>query len=276
MALSIFHLDDNLVIVAGYENGLAIAASLHLSGDWNILYHSTPHSQPILSLDVAATKDYFLTSSADAIIAKHPIPRAEASSNSAKVKPSIQKGDAQTASAATTVSNEQGEKPAAEKGKGVSPLSAALANKSTTAAPVELTRGKTATQSEPVKTVNTKHSGQQSLRIRSDGRVFATAGWDARVRVYSAKTLKEAAVLKWHQAGCFAVAFSQMEEGTGDQTGNDAGPGKEEPGQTGMEASLVPRLVELSVKDRRIRQAQTAHWLAAGSKDGKVSLWDVF
>ncbi|KAH6698929.1 WD repeat-containing protein, partial [Verticillium dahliae] len=55
---------------------------------------------------------------------------------------------------------------------------------------------------------HTKHSGQQSLRFRDDGRVFATGGWDAMVRVYSGKTMKEVAVLKWHEVGCYAVAFA--------------------------------------------------------------------
>ncbi|KAK3065659.1 Astra associated protein 1 Asa1, partial [Teratosphaeriaceae sp. CCFEE 6253] len=43
------------------------------------------------------------------------------------------------------------------------------------------------------KIVHTKHAGQQSLVVRADGRIFATAGWDGRIRVYSAKTMKELA-----------------------------------------------------------------------------------
>ncbi len=30
------------------------------------------------------------------------------------------------------------------------------------------------------------------------------------------------------------------------------------------------------VKDRRIQHAKTAHWVVAGAKDGKVSLWDIY
>ncbi|RAK79955.1 WD40 repeat domain-containing protein, partial [Aspergillus fijiensis CBS 313.89] len=58
---------------------------------------------------------------------------------------------------------------------------------------------------QPAKVVKTRHAGQQGLRVRSDGRILATAGWDSRVRVYSCKTLKEVAVLKWHREGCYAV-----------------------------------------------------------------------
>ena len=63
-----------------------------------------------------------------------------------------------------------------------------------------------------LKTLNTKHAGQQDLTVRSDGKIFATAGWDARIRVYSTKTMRELAVLKWHKQGCYAVAFAQVIE----------------------------------------------------------------
>jgi ASTRA-associated protein 1 len=117
------------------------------------------------------------------------------------------------------------------------------------------------TETLPLKVIDTKHSGQQSIRLRSDGKIFATAGWDSRVRVYSAKTMNELASLKWHQAGCYAVAFANVDNRHAD-AGDAAG------------ASGVARFE--SVRDRRIRQSQSAHWLAAGSKDGKVSLWDIY
>ncbi|GAB7338490.1 hypothetical protein MBLNU457_5243t1 [Dothideomycetes sp. NU457] len=66
------------------------------------------------------------------------------------------------------------------------------------------------TGGETVKIVQTKHAGQQSLAVRSDGRIFATAGWDGRMRVYSAQSMKELAVLKWHKEGCYALAFAEV------------------------------------------------------------------
>ncbi|KAL9625223.1 MAG: hypothetical protein Q9160_000625 [Pyrenula sp. 1 TL-2023] len=39
-------------------------------------------------------------------------------------------------------------------------------------------------QNTPIQTLKTGHAGQQSLTLRSDGRLCATAGWDGRVRVY--------------------------------------------------------------------------------------------
>jgi hypothetical protein len=81
---------------------------------------------------------------------------------------------------------------------------------------------------------DTKHSGQASLAIRSDSLLCATAGWDARIRVYSVKTLRELAVLKWHKTGCLAVAFGNPTRGIG------------------------------------------KNWIVGGSKDGNISLWEVY
>ncbi|KAK1064986.1 Astra associated protein 1 Asa1 [Friedmanniomyces endolithicus] len=108
--------------------------------------------------------------------------------------------------------------------------------------------------------VRTKHAGQQSLTVRPDGRIFATAGWDARVRVYSAKTMKEMAVLKWHKEGVYAVAFATGQ----DDDAADSGDG------------MVVGKREMTVSEQRVRKTKETHWLAAGSKDGKVSLWDVY
>jgi hypothetical protein len=31
-----------------------------------------------------------------------------------------------------------------------------------------------------------------------------------------------------------------------------------------------------AIKEQRSRKAQLTHWIAAGSKDGKISLWDIY
>lgn len=121
------------------------------------------------------------------------------------------------------------------------------------------------------KVFNTKHAGQQSLRVRSDGRLFVTGGWDSRVRIYSTKTLKEVAVLKWHDEGVYAVDFGRV-LGEEDLTSyveerNTADNGEE----------VVKRETGLAKLQRQREEAvQTKHWVAAGAKDGKVSLWEVF
>jgi WD40 repeat protein len=210
MAIFIFYhpQSKHLTVIAGYESGHAAISQL-ISSTWKPLYLTQAHKQPILSLDVSPSKDFFLTSSADAIIAKHPIP----------------------ISADNVIS---------------------------------------AVDNMPLKTLHTKHAGQQSLQIRNDGKIFATAGWDSKARVYSAKGMKELAVLKWHKEGCYAVAFAEVglgnEKLAGSQEGSHGGEGKE----------VVKRETTMTIKEDRIWKAKNAHWLVAGSKDGKVSLWDIY
>ncbi|KAK3306474.1 WD40-repeat-containing domain protein [Chaetomium strumarium] len=295
MAVSLLHQRDTLTLVAGYENGLATVAKLDSHGNWTVKYQAQCHSQPILSLDVCPGREFFLTSSADAIIAKHPLPTSPPSpSDETSIPPPP-----------PSMTSSPSSKPNPAK----SLLSAVLSSPdSSHPEPQQQTAAAKPSQREdiqtqPLKAVNTKHAGQQSLRIRSDGRIFATAGWDAKVRVYSTKTLAEVAVLKWHQVGCYATAFAEVvvvdsddvastsealkegewEDGQGVGVQDEGRGGEEEEegkekgaGQGNKSLIPVPKLVEMTVREKRVRQVRTAHWLAAGSKDGKVSLWDVF
>ncbi|KAJ4366034.1 Astra associated protein 1 Asa1 [Ascochyta clinopodiicola] len=129
----------------------------------------------------------------------------------------------------------------------------------------------TPTIQAPHKIINTKHAGQQSLCVRSDGRLLATGGWDARVRIYSSKTLKEVAVLKWHKEGIYAVAFGEVLD-TKDirNSADDNGDGKESGEVSKKETGLS------QLQRQREEKMQVRHWVAAGAKDGKVSLWEVF
>lgn len=184
------------LVAAGYESGhVALWRQNSSSGKWETVYLHKSHSQPVLSLDVAPTLGCFFSSSADAVVARHP----------------LFEGGADT------------------------------------------------------KTSQTKHAGQQSLVVRADGRIFATAGWDGRLRVYAAKSMKELAVLKWHKEGCYAAAFAAVLGDNATSTVEDEGEG---------EGKITKR--ELSVAQKRAVKSQTTHWLAAGSKDGKVSLWDIY
>jgi len=155
--------------------------------------------------------------------------------------------------------------------------------------PFKSTASSTMVQDKPLKSVQTKHSGQQGLSMRSDGKVFATAGWDCKVRVYSAKTMKELAVLKYHKQGCYATSFAAIQDdntalrhsitqkshtGVSDDT-QSQGSGAANEGVT--PPSAVTSVGYTSrVMARLQHQVEQTHWLAAGSKDGKVSLWDVF
>ena len=306
MALSLFWAEGSLTLITGFENGHAMVARLRTRGSWDVVYKAQSHSQPILSLDVAPDKTYFLTSGADAVIAKHPIPSPN-TNLSAQKKPAVNnvqssQPEAESSTSAEPVRAAASSPPPPPSGTPTSLLSAALAgesNKSPPKTPITSTKRAAEPTMGPIKTVNTKHAGQQGLRARrADGKVFATAGWDGRVRVYSARTLAELAVLRWHDVGCYAVAFADVDGGVEAEGAARDGPGtegleergkdkekeeasggeKEETEGEAMQSAVTSRMpdAELTVKDRRIRMAKEAHWLAAGSKDGRISLWDIY
>ncbi|DAA72929.1 TPA_exp: Uncharacterized protein A8136_4854 [Trichophyton benhamiae CBS 112371] len=232
---------EDLYIVSGYEDGSAMVHACrgainrlliaeednsNSSWNWELLYTNRPHSQPILSLDISPCleRKCFITSSADAMIVKHAIPR---------LPPTLEP---------------------------------------------DVTNIRSAVESAHLKAVNTKHSGQQGLRIRSDDKIFATAGWDNRIRVYSCKSMKELAVLKWHKEGCYSIAFAQVNMDTGDigTTRGAIGPNTmQEDKSTDLTIRNEPRSLA-EIKQQRSIKAQLTHWIAAGSKDGKVSLWDIY
>ena len=194
MAIGLHYQNDKLLVLAGYESGhAAVWRQNDSTKHWQTVYVNKLHTQPILSLDIAPTLKCFFTSSADAVIGRHPL-------SEDTVKP---------------------------------------------------------------KSAQTKHAGQQSLTVRSDGKIFATAGWDGRARVFSAKSMKELAVLKWHKEGCYALAFSKV-----------AGTTPSTPTDDSVDAPSIKR--DITVSELRTAKAKATHWLAAGSKDGKVSLWDIY
>lgn len=53
------------------------------------------------------------------------------------------------------------------------------------------------------------HPGIDDITIRCDGRIWATAGWDGRLRLFDAKKGNALAVLKHHRGGIHSVAFAQ-------------------------------------------------------------------
>ncbi|KAL6910277.1 WD40-repeat-containing domain protein [Trichoderma evansii] len=255
MSLSLFHHQGSLTLAAAFENGFVSVHRLETDGTWTMTYRCQAHTQPVLSIDIHPNRGCFFTSAADALIAKHPIPisQQEVVIGLESNKRVVEIVDSPSTSSAT--------------GSGRKTLKE---------------------WEHALKVINTKHSGQQNLKVRSDGKIFATAGWDSKIRIYSTKTLKELAVLSWHKVGAYAVAFSviedsaatgstkpasseQSEENTVKELDGEA-PQKAEPQET---KSLI-RGAGMSVKDRRLQLAKTAHWIAAGAKDGKVSLWDIY
>ncbi|KAM0561275.1 hypothetical protein ACHAPJ_003153 [Fusarium lateritium] len=259
MCLALLHHKDALTLIAAFENGYATVQRLETGGQWTTTYHSQAHSQPVLSLSVY--DDCFITSSADSIVAKHPIP----------TDLFFPLQDTELPKSTERVVEIIDEEP-----KGKSLLSAALKSSSQQGATAAPRKG--VAWKDPLKTINTKHSGQQSLDIRSDGKIFATAGWDSKVRVYSTKTMKELAVLKWHLVGCYAVAFADAKvSDQAREAGKATGEQENESKTTSLNTRTGPLVrTGLSVKEQRIATARRTHWIAAGAKDGKISLWDIY
>lgn len=85
--------------------------------------------------------------------------------------------------------------------------------------------------------------------------------------------MKELAVLKWHRVGCYATAFAAVEQAA-DRDG--AGDGRDGDGDGDGQAVKAQGSVVSTVQRRRDQKAQGTHWLVAGAKDGKVSLWDIY
>ncbi|KAL7923093.1 WD40-repeat-containing domain protein [Trichoderma austrokoningii] len=255
MSLSLFHHNERLTLAAAFENGFVSVHRIEADGSWAMTYRCQAHTQPVLSIDVHPNRECFYTSAADALIAKHPIPISQQEID-VEFEPNQR------------VVEVVDSPPASGSGR------------------------KTLKEWEhAVKVVNTKHSGQQNLKVRSDGKIFATAGWDSKIRIYSTKTLKELAVLSWHKVGAYAVAFSAIEDSAAPASSNapsseqlEEDTAKESDGVKlqKAEAEAEPQRIKslarggMSVKDRRLQLAKTAHWIAAGAKDGKVSLWDIY
>jgi len=63
--------------------------------------------------------------------------------------------------------------------------------------------------SDIVKEVGLKNKGVNDIKIRTDGKIFASAGWDHRVRIFSWKKhqCKPLAILRYHKSSVQQVAF---------------------------------------------------------------------
>jgi len=81
--------------------------------------------------------------------------------------------------------------------------------------------------------VDIPNNGIADIKIRPDRKIFATAGWDHRLRVFSWKKYNPLAILKFHAEGLSGVDFLAHD-------------------------------------------TDNHFWLAAGSKDKRISLWDIY
>ncbi|KAI5806793.1 WD40-repeat-containing domain protein [Peziza echinospora] len=262
MSLTLLHhpiIRDTLLLAVGYESGHVVVYSRDTSsslprkknqtGKWQVVYAHQTHSQPVLSV---AVFELPVPSSQSSRIGTRKNSRITLLSTSADPLIAIH--------------------PLVEEGEG----------------------GEDGSRSgKPVCVLNTHRTGQQDVKVRGDGRgLFVTAGWDGRGRVYAASAsateggaegvrdkikIKEVAVLKWQDAttgdkekevGCYAVGFGEvLGEGGGGDEGNGGGVVVEGRGRGGG-GGVVER--------RREERETRRHWVAAGGRDGRVSLWEIF
>ncbi|KAJ6789659.1 hypothetical protein PWT90_08673 [Aphanocladium album] len=273
MTLAILHKQNHLILVAGFENGMCsvfvLAENMH---EWVTTYRGQAHSQPVLSLEPGVGGEYFISSSADSLIVKHPIPTA------------LQTTIPDFLQSTTQITASHGASSALKAPTGIGALFAGQQGSAKSGNAAVAKPGTKAWQ-DPIKVLNTKHSGQQSLNIRSDGRVFATAGWDSKIRVYATKSLNELAVLKWHQVGVYAAAFAgirtELQETSASENMENSMQSLQAAHRNISEALISKPGGALgthgmTVKERRLHHAKHTHWLVAGAKDGKLSLWDIY
>ena len=99
-------------------------------------------------------------------------------------------------------------------------------------------------------TTTMQRPGHACVAVRSDARTMAVGGWDGGVRVFSLPAMDLLATLAYHKDGVNGVAY--IRRGNVHTLALPADDSSDE------EGPALPR-----------------HLLAAGSKDGRVSLWDV-
>jgi WD40 repeat protein len=62
-----------------------------------------------------------------------------------------------------------------------------------------------------LQTITLPNPGIQQIEIRKDHKIFATAGWDHRIRVYSWKNCKPLSIIKYHEESVHTILFSQVD-----------------------------------------------------------------
>ena len=100
------------------------------------------------------------------------------------------------------------------------------------------------------------------------------------MRVYSTKTLTELAVLKWHRVGVYAVGFADISVRAApkDMFMHREGEEMDAIMTKGAGVEDVDRVEDFMKRLERQREGKVLekHWIVAGGKDGKVSLWEIY
>ncbi|CAG8452921.1 28315_t:CDS:2 [Dentiscutata erythropus] len=105
-----------------------------------------------------------------------------------------------------------------------------------------------------IKSTTVKYAGIAEVKIRSDGKIFATAGWDTNIRIFSSKSLKPLAILSYHRESVYALAFSRI---------------------LSMDEQDRDKSIEEG-KDLGNEERTEKHYLIGGGKDQRISLWEIY
>ena len=201
------------VVLAGYESGHVAVFDLAAGGKLRAMERL--HDEPILALDVDRAAAQIVTGAAETTVCVSSLSRGESGGGGAAA--------AATAEAQTTAAPPSAPRPIARSGLGASLLAAADENgASDEEAPVATTATPTAPTTVTYAlakshSITLDKAGVEALALRGDhgaasghgGGIFASAGWDRRIRIYEwASPHRPLALLKQHSSGICSVAWS--------------------------------------------------------------------
>ncbi|KAK3812940.1 MAG: WD40-repeat-containing domain protein [Benniella sp.] len=141
-----------------------------------------------------------------------------------------------------------------------------------------------------------KSNGITGTKIRKDDKIIGMAGWDGRVRIYSSKTMKPLAVLKYHRERLDCLDFAAVQdrehpiEGSVTEQRNSL-LSYEASSSASIQSSDISRAesnqsvdsesssgedsdMEDAYEERR--QWSRRHWIAVGGKEHRISLWEIY
>ncbi|KAG0048535.1 Guanine nucleotide binding protein (G protein), beta polypeptide 1-like [Gryganskiella cystojenkinii] len=150
--------------------------------------------------------------------------------------------------------------------------------------------------------------GRGELRIRSDNKIVAVAGWDGNIRIFAFKSLKPLAVLKYHREALNGLALAEIkteEVMTGDEKEKNSTAASEnsfnEEADQKLEQVVEAKDVEDDANEKENDEQEEKehesdseedsdheeilasqekwyrrHWIAAAGKEHRISLWEIY